>query len=191
MHELILKHHVTLRAGCKCWMHISIYVLHNHIENCTYIMISTMDSSLWVYYISTYVQYVYVMGHSALSLSHLYVCCVMDTLANIYALWVVICMCLYRGGGGPVKIFAPPSIPVMVMCVILWQNEQTGTKQTNKQALGGQKHVRHQSEVNSVAMISRGECLNYLFYGMMKQREDCAVLQQGCLFACVFDCLSW
>lgn len=49
------------------------------------------------------------------------VCFVIDTLANIYGGKAVMCVCLCweRWGGQPVKIFAPPLIPGMVMCVVL------------------------------------------------------------------------
>lgn len=149
-----------------------MFVLHNHIEKGAYIMISTMDSSdyiLSVLYINVCdsVRSMFMWCSTVLCLWVIFiiVCCVIDTLANIYALEVVICMCLYRGGGGPVKIFAPPSIPVMVMCVILWQNEQTRIKQTSTWRT---KTRQAQSEVNSVAMTSCSERLNYLFYRMMK-----------------------
>lgn len=49
------------------------------------------------------------------------VCFMIDTLANIYTGKAVMrmCLCWERWGGQPVKIFAPPLIPVMVMRVVL------------------------------------------------------------------------
>lgn len=49
------------------------------------------------------------------------VCFVIDTFANVCAGKAVTCICLCweLWGGEPVKIFAPPLIPVMVMRVVL------------------------------------------------------------------------
>jgi len=58
--------------------------------------------------------------------------CVTDTLANIYALNIAICMCLYERGEGPLKIFAPSLFPVIVMRLML------SCDKTDKQLSGKQ-----------------------------------------------------
>lgn len=79
---------------------------------------------------------VYVWSHTALYLWLVFVCRVIDTLANIYAPIAVMRVCLFGGGcGGPVKIFAPHSVPVMVMRVRLScdkTHKQASDKPTNK-----------------------------------------------------------
>lgn len=78
------------------------------------------------------------------------VCRVIDTLANIYALKVVMCMCLYRGGGGPLNIFAPPPMRVMVMRVML------SCGRMNKQASDKQTSTRRTSEFSGDDLLRWG-----------------------------------
>lgn len=105
------------------------------------------------------------------------------------------CQCLHMenndvhvfilGEGKPCKNICIASYPRYdnVLYVILWQNEQTGIKQTSTWRT---KTHQAQADVNWMAMTSCGESLNYLFYCMMKQRKNWAVLQQGiCLLVCL------
>lgn len=62
------------------------------------------------------------------------VCSAMDTHGNIYALNMVICMCLNRGREAPAKIFAPSLIPAIVMHAMLScvkASKQPSNKQTS------------------------------------------------------------
>lgn len=124
----------------------------------------------------------------ALSLSRFYNCLLRDWYTRQYLRTESGNVHVFIQGrrGGPVKIFAPPPIPAMVMRIMLScdkTNKQASNKQTSTWRT---KPHQAQSEVNWMAITSCGECLDYLFYCMMKWREDWAALQRGVyLLACL------
>ena len=119
------------------------------------------------------------------------VCCVIDTLANICTLNMIICMCLYRGGEGPIKIFAPSPIPAMVICVMLScdkVNKLISNKQTNKHLEDKNVSGSVRSEFNDNDLLWRTPELFVLPHDEV--RGGLSSSPTGCFFVCVFDCLS-
>lgn len=147
-------------------MHISIYILHNQIQNGTYNMISTMDSSDYIWSV---LQCACAIWHSAVSLSHFYNCLLCDRYTRQYLrtksgnVHVFI-----QGRGVPSQNICTTSCPCYgnVRYVILWQNEQTGIKQTNKHLEDINMSGSVRSEFSGGDLPWRGP--NYLFYRMMK-----------------------